>query len=60
MRKLMMDFFARLAASEEQRAPHSGDFFERHRAGLLAYVEYVRSNPGHIRLVDEIRFLEPE
>ncbi|VBA55157.1 TetR/AcrR family transcriptional regulator [Mycobacterium attenuatum] len=60
MRKLMMDFFARLADSEEQRVPHSGDFFERHRAGLLAYVEYVRSNPGHIRLVDEIRFLEPE
>ncbi|KZS85468.1 hypothetical protein B4U45_23430 [Mycobacterium persicum] len=60
MRKLVSDFFARLAAFEEQPAQHGGDFFERHRTGLLAYVDYVRSNPGHIRLVDEIRFLEPE
>ncbi|MGV7490564.1 TetR/AcrR family transcriptional regulator, partial [Mycobacterium kansasii] len=51
MRKLMSDFFARLAAFEEQPAQHGGDFFERHRTGLLAYVDYVRSNPGHIRLV---------
>lgn len=57
MRKLMTDFHARLAAVDAQ---HSGDFFDRHRAGLLAYVEYVRGNPDHIRLVDEIRFLEPE
>ena len=60
MRKLMADFSARLAALERQRAEHATDFFERHRAGLLAYVDYVRSNPAHIRLVDEIRFLEPE
>jgi AcrR family transcriptional regulator len=60
MRKLMADFSARLAALEDQRAEYAGDFFELHRAGLLAYVDYVRSNPAHIRLVDEIRFLEPE
>ncbi len=60
MRKLMADFSARLAALENQRAEHADDFFERHRAELLAYVDYVRSNPAHIRLVDEIRFLEPE
>jgi AcrR family transcriptional regulator len=57
MRKLMADFSARLAAVD---AEHAGDFFERHRAGLLAYVAYMRSNPAHIRLVDEIKFLEPE
>ena len=60
MRKLMADFSARLAALENQRAEQAGDFFERHRTELLAYVDYVRSNPAHIRLVDEIRFLEPE
>jgi AcrR family transcriptional regulator len=59
MRKLMADFSARLAALE-QRPECAADFFERLRAELLAYVDYVRSNPAHIRLVDEIRFLEPE
>jgi AcrR family transcriptional regulator len=60
MRKLMADFSARLAALERQRAEHTDDFFELHRTALLAYVDYVRSNPAHVRLVDEIRFLEPE
>lgn len=60
MRKLMADFSDRLAALERQRDEHAEDFFERHRAGLLAYVDYVRKNPAHIRLVDEIRFFEPE
>ncbi len=60
MRKLMADFSARLAALEEQGGVRTGDFFERHRAEVLAYVDYVRRNPAHIRLVDEIRFLEPE
>jgi AcrR family transcriptional regulator len=57
MRKLLADYHARVAAID---AEHSGDFFARHRAELLAYVEYVRENPAHIRLVDEIKFLEPE
>lgn len=57
MRQLMADFSARLATID---AGHTGDFFERHRAGLLAYVDYVRNNPAHIRLVDEIKFFEPE
>ena len=56
MHKLMADFSARLAVVDEQH----GDFFQRHRAELLAYVEYVRENPAHIRLVDEIKFLEPQ
>jgi AcrR family transcriptional regulator len=60
IRKLLADYSARLAALEDQRAEHAGDFFERHRAELLAYVDYVRSNPAHIRLVDEIKFFEPE
>ncbi len=60
MRKLMTDFSARLAALEGQRGERTGDFFERHRAEVLAYVDYLRRNPAHIRLVEEIRFLEPE
>ncbi len=57
MRRLMADFGTRLAAVD---AAHIPDFFDRHRAELLAYVEYVRENPAHIRLVDEIKFFEPE
>lgn len=60
MRKLMADFSARLAALERQRAEHTDDFFEMHRTALLAYVDYVRTNPAHVRLLEEIRFLEPE
>lgn len=60
MRKLMADFSERLATLERERDAHATDFFDRHRAGLLAYVEYVRANPAHIRLVDEIKFFEPE
>ena len=57
MRRLMVDFATRLEAVENE---HISDFFERHRAELLAYVAYVRENPAHIRLVDEIKFLEPD
>jgi AcrR family transcriptional regulator len=60
LRKLMADFSARLAALQHQRPGQAEDFFERLRTELLAYVDYVRSNPAHIRLVDEIRFFEPE
>ena len=55
--RLMTDFADRLAAVESEHIP---DFFDRHRAELLAYVAYVRENPAHIRLVDEIKFVEPE
>ena len=57
MRRLMADLFLRLAAVD---AGDGGDFFSRHRAELLAYMQYLRANPAHIRLVDEIKFLEPE
>jgi AcrR family transcriptional regulator len=58
MRLLMVDLGARLAAAD---ADAVGDgFFERHRAELLAYVQYVRANPAHVRLADEIKFLEPD
>jgi len=57
MKKLMADLYVRLAAAG---AEPGDDFFERHRAELLAYVEYVRANPAHIRLADEIKFVEPD
>ncbi len=57
IRKLLADYSARLPAVD---AEHTGDFFDRHRIELLAYVDYVRDNPAHIRLVDEIKFFEPE
>ena len=56
MRTLMADLSQRLAATSVD----GGDFFERHRAELLAYVGYLRANPAHVRLADEIKFHEPD
>lgn len=58
MQRLMADLFARLAAADADT--RGGDYFEQRRAELLAYVQYVRANPAHVRLTDEIKFLEPE
>jgi len=38
----------------------SDDFFEQERAGLLAYIAYVRANPAHVRLAEELRIHDPE
>ncbi len=37
-----------------------GDFFDHERAGMLAYLEYLRANPSYLRLVEEVRWLEPD
>lgn len=58
MDKLMGDLRSRLETAETTTI--GDDFFDRWRARLLAYVHYVRANPAHIRLADEIKFLEPE
>jgi AcrR family transcriptional regulator len=57
MRTLMADLSERLAAAT---IADGGDFFEHHRAELLAYVDYLRANPAHVRLADEIKFQEPD
>jgi AcrR family transcriptional regulator len=57
MGTLVADLLSRLHAAD---ADDSADFFERQRAGLLAYLGYLRANPAHIRLADEIKLLEPE
>lgn len=57
MQALMADLQARLHAADPD---DRGDFFERQRAGLLAYLDYLRANPAHVRLADEIKLLEPE
>lgn len=57
MRTLMADLSGRLASVTHD--DESG-FFERSRAELLAFVEYLRANPAHVRLADEIKLLEPD
>jgi len=57
MRALMADLIARLHAADPD---DSADFFGRQRAGLLAYLDYLRANPAHVRLADEIKLHEPE
>jgi AcrR family transcriptional regulator len=56
MGSLVVDLMARLQLAE---ADEDADFFERQRAGLLAYLDYLRANPAHVRLADEIKLHEP-
>jgi AcrR family transcriptional regulator len=57
MGSLVADLMARLHAID---ADDSADFFERQRAGLLVYLDYLRANPAYIRLADEIKLHEPD
>ena len=58
MLELLADLDVRTAAADAEA--RGGDFQERWRARLLVYVQYVRTNPSYVRLMDEIKFLEPE
>lgn len=57
MTTLVADLMDRLHAIE---ADEGADFFERQRAGLLAYLEYLRANPAHLRLADELKLHDPD
>ena len=57
MGSLVTDLISRLHAAD---ADDSADFFERQRASLLAYLDYLRANPAHVRLADEIKLHEPD
>lgn len=57
MGSLVADLMTRLYAVQ---ADDSADFFDRQRAGLLVYLDYLRANPAHVRLADEIKLHEPE
>ena len=54
---LVTDLMARLHVADPG---DSTDFFDRQRAGLLAYLDYLRANPAHVRLADEIKLHEPD
>lgn len=56
MASLMADLLPRLHAAE---ADDHADFFERERAGLLVFLDYLRTHPAHVRLANEIRLHEP-
>jgi AcrR family transcriptional regulator len=56
MGELVADLMPRLHAID---ADDGADFFERQRAGLLAYLAYLRANPAHVRLADEIKLHDP-
>jgi AcrR family transcriptional regulator len=57
MGALMADLLPRLHAAD---AGSDADFFERERAGLLVYLDYLRAHPAHVRLASEIKLHEPE
>jgi AcrR family transcriptional regulator len=37
----------------------SHDFFDQERSGLLTYLAYLRANPSHVRLAEEVRLHDP-
>jgi len=59
MGALVVDLMSRLHAADAFD-DDAADFFERQRAGLLAYLGYLRANPAHVRLADEIKLHEPD
>jgi AcrR family transcriptional regulator len=54
MTSLTADLLARLHDADDEQ-----DFFERERAGMLAYLDHLRANPAFLRLADEIEVHEP-
>ncbi len=57
MGSLVADLMSRLHAAD---ADDSADFFDRQRAGLLVYLDYLRANPTYVRLADEVKLHEPD
>jgi AcrR family transcriptional regulator len=56
MASLVADLMPRLHAID---AADDADFFERQRAGLLAYLDHLRAHPEQVRLADEIKLHDP-
>jgi AcrR family transcriptional regulator len=56
MGSLVADLMPRLHAID---AADDADFFERQRAGLLAYLDHLRAHPEQVRLADEIKLHDP-
>jgi AcrR family transcriptional regulator len=57
MSSLTADLMSRLHATD---ANDDRDFFERERAGMLAYLDHLRANPAYLRLAGEIELHEPK
>jgi AcrR family transcriptional regulator len=57
MSSLTADLMSRLHATD---ANDDRDFFERERAGMLAYLAHLRANPAYLRLAGEIELHEPK
>lgn len=57
MGTLVVDLMSRIHAAD---ADETAGFFERQRSNMLAYLEYLRANPAHVRLTDEMKLHEPD
>ena len=56
MGSLVSDLLSRLHVADPAE---DADYFERERAGLLVYLEYLRANPAYVRLADQVKLHEP-
>jgi AcrR family transcriptional regulator len=59
LRELMGALTADLMRRLDALDATEGDFFERERAGMLAYLAHLRANPAYLRLAGEIELHEP-
>jgi AcrR family transcriptional regulator len=57
MASLIQDFRAKFPLSLPTT---SEEFFRQERAGLLTFLRYLRKNPSHARLAEEVRLHDPE
>ena len=61
LRQLMVSLVKDLQSRIHTALPaDSDDFFAQERAGLLAYLAYLRENPAYARLADEVKLHDPE
>ena len=61
LRELMVSLVKDLRSRLHSALPtDSDDFFDHERAGLLAYLAYLRANPAYARLADEVKLHDPE
>ena len=61
MQELMDSLVADLLSRLHVAYPDDpGDFFGHERAGLLVYLDYLRSNPAYVRLADEVKLHDPD
>ncbi len=60
IREFMSRLFTLIKTSEVSAPDEEGDFFENEENRLVAWIEFMRTNPRYISLLEEARAYDPE